>query len=503
MQLPEKIRVAIEILARYDVAPRKVVPRWYRLYLKFKPGTPPPLFGASKGAWEFLAVLLGVVLWFAVEAMGLYALLGSATATEAQWGTFVMAMVLVSLFSGVAGTLLAKAARMSYTHEAATLGLPAWDEFDATWRPSVQALRLRSQPERFWLRSLSSGIRLRAKRCDDTAPRVEKPYVAYAVRIGFLAFFLFAWFLPYQAGSYAEVLALLYIVVCAVGIYRTAKSRPLPPNPVAWQLTNGLLIGAGAGFITWVPIADVMHYPGGKTAYAFLLLCLTMHLAEAIWFEQQKTLAMRAERAEAERQLAEMRLSALKAQIEPHFIFNTIAHLRRLIAIDPARAERMADELSDFLRASLKSLRDEFTTVEEDIRLVEAYLQIAAIRMGTRLAVDVHVDPAVSKTRIPPMMLLTLVENAIQHGIEPKPEGGRITVSAAKIMQDANEIVRLSVADSGVGFGQNISAGSGLGLANIRERLRSVYGDRAELKLSNAEGSGVIAELHLPIEESK
>jgi two-component sensor histidine kinase len=337
----------------------------------------------------------------------------------------------------------------------------------------------------------------------DLAERCQKPYVTYGGYIGFMAFFVFAWFLPYKAGSYGEGLILFYLLVCTVGIYRTVKSHPMPPNPIVWQATNGVLSGVCFAVLCWAPVADVMHYPGPRAGFAFMVVCLAMHLTEAVWYEQQKLLAMRAERAEAERQLAEMRLSALKAQIEPHFIFNTIAHLRRLIGTDPKRAERMADELSDFLRASLKSLRDEFTTVAEDIKLVEAYLQIAAIRMGARLSIAIEVDPAVATRRIPPMMLLTLVENAIQHGIEPKPEGGRIAVNAGATTHDATQVLCLSVADSGAGFGQNASAGSGLGLANIRERLRSVYGNRAKLMLSNGAEGGVLAQLHIPLEDAK
>ncbi len=503
MNVAEKTQLAVNMLAAYDIPAQSVLPRWFRFYLRFKPETPPPIFGASKGAWDFLAVMSGIAFWLLADLFGLYALLGAPDASPAQWGTFLLAMVIVSLFSGLAGNMLMRAVRLSHRHEAATLGLPAWEQFHSAWRPAVEALRARSRPERFWLRSLASGFYFRKTPGPDLAERCQKPYVTYVGYIGFMAYLVFAWFLPYKAGSYGEGMILIYLLICTVGIYRTSKSRPMPPNPIAWQATNGFFTGVCFAVLCWAPVADVMHYPGPRAGFAFMVVCLAMHLTEAIWYEQQKLLAMRAERAETERQLAEMRLSALKAQIEPHFIFNTIAHLRRLIATDPARAEKMADELSDFLRASLKSLRDAFTTVVDDIKLVEAYLQIAAIRMGSRLTIAIEVDPAVATRRIPPMMLLTLVENAIQHGIEPKPEGGKITVRAETTAQDGATMLCLSVADSGLGFGKNVSAGSGLGLANIRERLRSAYGERAALKLSNAATGGVLAQLFIPLEDAR
>ena len=189
----------------------------------------------------------------------------------------------------------------------------------------------------------------------------------------------------------------------------------------------------------------------------------------------------------------------LKNQIEPHFIFNTLAHLKALIRVDAVAAESMADELSDFLRASLQSLREDRMTVAQDFELVRAYLALASLRMGTRLNVDLQMEPATAHLPVPPLMLQTLVENAIQHGLEPKVGPGQIGVSARLDASGPTHRLVLVVSDDGVGFGQAKNGGSGLGLVNIRERLATAYGSAAQLSLSANTPQGVVATLSLPI----
>ena len=162
----------------------------------------------------------------------------------------------------------------------------------------------------------------------------------------------------------------------------------------------------------------------------------------------------------------------------------------------------MADELSDFLRASLQSLREDRMTVAHDIQLVRAYLALASLRMGARLTVDLQMEPATAHLPVPPLMLQTLVENAIQHGIEPKVGPGHIRVSARLDSGGPTHRLVLQVADDGVGFGQAATGGSGLGLVNIRERLATAFGPEAQLSLAANDPQGVVATLSFPVPNS-
>ena len=194
-----------------------------------------------------------------------------------------------------------------------------------------------------------------------------------------------------------------------------------------------------------------------------------------------------------EREMAEARLEVLQAQIEPHFLFNTLANVRRLYDTDPAGGARMLDNLMRYLEVALPSMRETESTLQRDAALVEAYLRIQQIRMGSRLAFSVEVPPELRRHPVPPMMLLTLAENAVKHGLNPSPEGGRIRLVA----RAAGDRLALSLADTGVGF--TGSSGAGTGLANIRARLASQFGGRASLSLENNDFGGVTATIELPL----
>ncbi len=221
------------------------------------------------------------------------------------------------------------------------------------------------------------------------------------------------------------------------------------------------------------------------------------------WRREQAGLAALAReqalaRAEAQRREAELRLSVLAAQVEPHFLFNTLAGVRSAIATDPARASEMIDRLVEYLRAAIPRLRHdgvEQATVGAQFEQVRAYLGLMKARMP-RLSYTVEAPPELLRARCPPLMLISLVENAVKHGVEPKIGPARVDVSAAR---SAEGRLVLTVADDGVGFGDSTS-GSGIGLANIRERLAQLHGDAASLALKAREGGGVAALLTLPLE---
>jgi anti-sigma regulatory factor (Ser/Thr protein kinase) len=194
------------------------------------------------------------------------------------------------------------------------------------------------------------------------------------------------------------------------------------------------------------------------------------------------------------RQLAEAQIKMMQAQVEPHFLFNTLASVDYLIETDPSRASRMQKNLIQYLRAALPQMREGSSTLGREIVQCRSYLEILKVRMDERLQFSIHVPQGLLSASFPPMMLLTLVENSIKHGLEPKAEGGNVTVSA----QVADGSLRVAVADSGLGFGVAQRGGTGVGLANVRERLRALYGADANLVIdANSEG-GTIATIIVP-----
>jgi LytS/YehU family sensor histidine kinase len=193
--------------------------------------------------------------------------------------------------------------------------------------------------------------------------------------------------------------------------------------------------------------------------------------------------------------MMEARLQVMRAQIEPHFLFNTLANVKRLCQTDVAGGVTMLDNLTRYLRAALPQMRGAQTTLGQEADLVQAYLAVLQIRMGGRLRHAISIPPALRSQPFPPMMLLTLAENAIKHGLTPSPHGGRLDVRARAT---ASRLL-VEVADTGVGFGAAATGGSGVGLANTRARLAALHGDAAELSLEANHPSGVVAGIRLPL----
>ncbi len=198
------------------------------------------------------------------------------------------------------------------------------------------------------------------------------------------------------------------------------------------------------------------------------------------------------ERASLDAELQRAKLQLLRAQIEPHFLFNTLSVLRALARNDRAATIAMLDHLMRYFEAALPRLRDGQVPLMREMELVEAYLAIYRARLGPRLAYQVALPEDLQQVQVPPMMLLTLVENALKHGISPSVEGGFIRVSAAS----EGDLLLLKVADSGRGL--DARHGHGTGLANIRQRLLLAYGPRAVLSLKPAEPRGVVVCIAMP-----
>jgi LytS/YehU family sensor histidine kinase len=194
-----------------------------------------------------------------------------------------------------------------------------------------------------------------------------------------------------------------------------------------------------------------------------------------------------------ERRLVEARMAALQAQVEPHFLFNTLALIGQLIETDPPQAARIHQNLIDYLRATLPQMRAKGAgTLGRQIEMSRAYLAIMQARMGSRLAVSIDVPAEMLSATFPVMMLQILIENAIKHGLEPKIQGGRIDIRASV----EGQVLQVDVLDDGIGF--NIHAGDGIGLANVRERLRILYGNRAQLVIEAPLTGGTRASVRIP-----
>jgi signal transduction histidine kinase len=231
-----------------------------------------------------------------------------------------------------------------------------------------------------------------------------------------------------------------------------------------------------------------------------MLLIVTMIIVKVVLGSKRKaeTRAQAATATAAEeslkRQLAEAQLKMMQAQVEPHFLFNTLASVGYLIETDPARASTMQKNLIQYLRAALPQMREGSTTLGKEIALCRSYLEILKVRMEDRLQYAIMVPQGLASARFPPMMLQSLVENSIKHGLEPKADGGTLTISA----DIANGNLRVTVADTGLGFAVGSRPGTGVGLSNVHERLAALYNGTAELTIEANTPSGTIATIEVP-----
>jgi signal transduction histidine kinase len=202
-------------------------------------------------------------------------------------------------------------------------------------------------------------------------------------------------------------------------------------------------------------------------------------------------------RQSVEQQLANTRLTALRKQIEPHFLFNTLATVRRLHQTDPAAGAGMLANFIDYLRRVLPMLECSEVPLGDEINLIRAYLGVIQLRMPGRLAIHFDVPANLCAVRVPPLSLATLVENAIKHGLAPLPSGGTISVSAST----HQGLLELTVADNGVGLKADSGGGTGIGLYNVRARLATLYGAIATLQVQANTPAGVCAAIRLPVRD--
>lgn len=269
----------------------------------------------------------------------------------------------------------------------------------------------------------------------------------------------------------------------------------------------GVFAGYAIAFhlLDWENARRSVFSPSGIVSVAALSILISAILAVILGTREKAAkaeAAFEAERARvatAERSAALAQLKALEAQVEPHFLYNTLAHVAALVDREPATARRMIERLIVLLRASAAGRADGASTLGEQVAQAGAYLDLVALRMGPRLAWSIDVPPALAACPVPPAILQPLVENAIKHGIEPKVEGGRVTIAAR---DDGGRLV-VEVADTGAGFGAAASplgGSSGIGLANLRARLAALHGNDASLSIAEGAGGGVRVTVSLPAE---
>ena len=260
----------------------------------------------------------------------------------------------------------------------------------------------------------------------------------------------------------------------------------------------------GAIVAYWLTTGDVhfMRLPLQRTGFVHITftgilfapwIALGAMLRQREAFARDQALSFQLERSELEREALNARLRLLQAQVQPHFLFNTLANVRALVNAGSPRASAVLDSLIAYLRAAVPHLDEAATTLGQEMKLVQAYLELMHMRMPDRLQFTVHVDAAAQDLRCPPMTLLTLVENAVRHGIDPSEEGGRIEVSVT--VRDGRCSAR--VIDTGIGLQQGGDR-PGTGLSTLRERMKLAFGGDARLSLSGLVPHGVCAELEFP-----
>ncbi len=209
--------------------------------------------------------------------------------------------------------------------------------------------------------------------------------------------------------------------------------------------------------------------------------------------EREAALARENERLQAiEREAAQANLRALQAQIEPHFLFNTLANVVGLIHPQPDQAKLMLEQFIGYLRATLASTREQQTTLGQEFETMRNFLSILQIRMGERLQVRLELPPTLSDAQVPPMLLQPIVENALKHGLEPKIEGGEIALSAVR----RDDRLDITVADTGLGFRDSKS--NGIGLRNVRERLQHLYAGAGVLRIEDNLPGGTRITVSIP-----
>ncbi len=302
---------------------------------------------------------------------------------------------------------------------------------------------------------------------------LESLIIIECMGIGIWACILMALFLVKV--NHTLTLLLLLIIASTIG-------------SITGIFSGNALAGAHLNYIEIQSSAITGIIFGSIISYVSLLWVLFTDSMTVISEERVKLL-------QSEKRALESNLKFLQAQIEPHFLFNTMFNILSLLDSDVGKGKNMLEDLIRYLRTSLSKAREGATTIGQEIDLIRAYLNIFKVRMEDRLNYTIDVPERIRDFPFPPMLLQPLVENAIKHGLEPMINGGEISVCC----HDEDGIIRVQISDNGLGF-QEVKS-PGMGLANIRERLRSLYNDKGLLVLEANNPSGVTATIEIPCDQ--
>ena len=269
--------------------------------------------------------------------------------------------------------------------------------------------------------------------------------------------------------------------------------------PKGWRGLLLTLVGIGAGFLVGRALGQRLLGTvdiGLRDHSLTLFITVTAGATASYYFHaRSKAAALLAAKTAAERDATEAHLRLLQSQLEPHMLFNTLANLRALIGIDPAAAQQMLDRLNAYLRATLDASRATQHPLWAEFARLADYLELMAIRMGPRLQVSLDLPDALRDVPVPPLLLQPLVENAIQHGLEPRVQGGQLRVRA---WAQAGQL-QLEVADTGVGYEPTQVRPDRFGLSQVRDRVATAYGGAGQVHWQSAPGAGTQVRLSLPM----
>lgn len=303
---------------------------------------------------------------------------------------------------------------------------------------------------------------------------------------------------------FAQCIGLICWAVIEAGRYLWAAPRPpgsgVPGWPEGWRGLALTALGIGAGFLAGSPLArwllnEPAHNSGPHLLPGLLITVAAGSAASFYFYARGQTAALAAQATAAERDAAEARLRLLHSQLAPHMLFNTLANLRALIGTDPPAAQHMLDRLNAYLRATLHASRASTHPLAAEFERLRDYLALMAVRMGPRLQHQLDLPDALRDVPVPTLLLQPLVENAIQHGLEPQVAGGRLEVRAER----SGHMLRLTVADTGVGFHPGAVREGRFGMAQVAERVASVSGGQGRVDVRAPPGAGTTVTLELPL----
>ncbi len=295
--------------------------------------------------------------------------------------------------------------------------------------------------------------------------------------------------------------------ICGSIIATIHVARVTHPT-LKWILLGGaLLFGAAVGTIAGaIATQNWFFFSSGTYWHLFVVMVISVlfGIAGTYFFISREQIATskssiqeeRIQRLTLEKRMTETRLKLLQAQIEPHFLYNTLSNILSLMETDDDKARAMLSDLIKYLRTTLAMTRETTTTIGQEMAVVRAYINIFKLRMGDRLTYRIEVPDDICAQPLPPMLIQPLVENAILHGIDPLVDGGKIIVRVEKRTHQ----LKVSVTDNGIGMRDNESSNAGIGLTNIRERLKALYGQRARLIVEENRPSGITSTIEVPLE---